>query len=132
MVQYDDWKGVLGRFQASINLPLAVASVKSKVGDESSCLYSYRLAEFNRGGTRLNITWLVAIVISLIDPALERGTLQGQQCVERPNEHSLEDCLGRQRATAIHRRGLGLSWFQHNVEQQLLPLMLTACRVTRD
>jgi hypothetical protein len=33
--------------------------------------------------------------------------------VERLNEHSLEDCLGRQRATYIHRRGLGLSWFQH-------------------
>jgi hypothetical protein len=29
--------------------------------------------------------------------------------VGRLNEHSLEDCLGRQRAT--HHRGLGLSWF---------------------
>jgi hypothetical protein len=34
----------------------------------------------------------------------------------------LEDCLGRQRATYIHRRGLGLSWFQQSHLLFLPPL----------
>jgi hypothetical protein len=36
-----------------------------------------------------------------------------QLCVERLNEHSLEDYLGRQNYSYIHGRRLGLSWFQH-------------------
>jgi hypothetical protein len=44
----------------------------------------------------------------------QRGNME--QCVEWLNERLLEDCLGKQRAIGyIHRRWLGLSWFQHNV-----------------
>ena len=41
-----------------------------------------------------------------IDPTTEqRGNME--KCVEWLSERSLEDCLGRQRAIAIHRRWLG-------------------------
>ena len=36
------------------------------------------------------------------EEVLHGGKLRGHGFVERLNEHSLEDCLGRQRATAIY------------------------------
>jgi hypothetical protein len=37
-------------------------------------------------------------------------------CVERLNEHSLEDCLGEVESySCIHHRRQGLSWFQQIV-----------------
>ena len=68
------------------------------------------------GGIGGLVAWSTCPCISSLASGARKGSSTlaiDSPFVERFNEHSLEGCLGRQKGYSyIHRRGLGLPWFQ--------------------